>query len=63
MSDVLAAAQTRALGTTARVVVLGASEDDARPVDGREFELVEQACSRFRADSDLAGSTTSAVNP
>lgn len=48
------ALETRALGTTARIVVDGADSHDALAMMAEELELVEQACSRFRSDSDLS---------
>ncbi len=54
MTETLTAAQTRALGTTARVVVCGGDADEALAIMAEELELVEQACSRFRDDSDLS---------
>ncbi len=54
MTMTISALDTRALGTTARMVVDGAAADDALVVMAEELELVEQACSRFRPDSDLS---------
>jgi FAD:protein FMN transferase len=54
VTETLSAAQTRALGTTARVVVCGGDADDALALMAEELERVEQACSRFRGDSDLS---------
>jgi FAD:protein FMN transferase len=48
------AAETRALGTTARIVVDGGSSSDALALMIPELEALEQACSRFRPDSDLS---------
>jgi thiamine biosynthesis lipoprotein ApbE len=54
VTDTLSAAQTRAMGTTARIVVCGEGADDALPLMAEELERIEQACSRFRGDSDLS---------
>ncbi len=53
VTAVVAAAETRALGTTARVVTHRGDPDRALELVAAELELVEQACSRFRGDSDL----------
>ncbi|MGZ6963157.1 MAG: FAD:protein FMN transferase [Acidimicrobiia bacterium] len=54
MSSTLEIAETRALGTTARIVVDGGSSRDALSLMAEELEQFEQACSRFRPDSDLS---------
>ncbi len=54
MSVTVEAVETRALGTTARIVVDGPGIDEATETMVAELEVVEQACSRFRADSDLS---------
>ncbi len=53
MTDALTAVQTRALGTTARIVTCGGDAEEAAALMAAELEQFEQACSRFRADSDL----------
>lgn len=53
MIGVIAAAETRALGTTARIVTHGGDPNRALDLMAAELELIEQACSRFRVDSDL----------
>jgi thiamine biosynthesis lipoprotein ApbE len=53
VNHVLASAETRALGTTVRVVTHDGDPDRALRIVATELEHIEQACSRFRADSDL----------
>lgn len=53
MNDVLAAAQVRAMGTMARIVTCNGDVDAAVALMGERLEEIEQACSRFRPDSDL----------
>jgi FAD:protein FMN transferase len=53
VTDVLATAQTRALGTTARIVTCGGDAEEAAALMAVQLEQFEQACSRFREDSDL----------
>ncbi len=50
----LASVDARAMGTTARVVVAGAALDQALALMTDELEPIEQACSRFRSDSDIS---------
>ncbi len=54
MTMAVEALETRALGTTARLVVNGPVPAGALERLADELELVEQACSRFRPDSDLS---------
>lgn len=63
MSLALATAQSRALGTTARVVVDAPAPGEALALMADELELVERACSRFRADSELSRVNDAAGRP
>jgi thiamine biosynthesis lipoprotein len=54
MTATLEIAEARAMGTTARVVVHGGRAPDALELMAADLEQVEQACSRFRVDSDLS---------
>jgi FAD:protein FMN transferase len=54
VTPVLAGAETRALGTTVRVVVDGADPAHALDIVVAYLERFDRACSRFRDDSDLS---------
>jgi thiamine biosynthesis lipoprotein ApbE len=54
VSSTVEIAETRALGTTARIVVNGGSSREALALMATELEQFEHACSRFRPDSDLS---------
>lgn len=53
MSGALTAVEARAMGTTARIVTSGGCADVAAALMATQLEQFEQACSRFRDDSDL----------
>jgi thiamine biosynthesis lipoprotein len=53
VNGVLAAAQTHAMGTTARIVTCDGDVNAAVTLMSERLEEIEQACSRFRPDSDL----------
>lgn len=63
MTATLAGAETRALGTTARVVVDGADPGVALDLVAAHLERIEQACSRFREDSDLSSVSAAGGRP
>lgn len=48
------AVEFAALGTTARVAVIGCELGAARDLLGEELDAIDRACSRFRSDSELA---------
>ena len=63
MSSTLAIAERRALGTTARVVVDAPLLAEAGALLADELAIIDHACSRFRADSDLSRVNEDAGRP
>lgn len=63
MRSTLAIAEQRALGTTARVVVDAPVLAEAVELITDELAIIDRACSRFRADSDLSRVNANAGRP